>query len=426
MQAFPWSLSEIEARSHPRSVSSVRMVQASLARIKALEPEIRAWAWLGAAQAQERADALASASPAPSAGPLLGVPYAVKDIFDTAGIPTEWGSETQRGRVPEASCKLVARLDALGAILLGKTHTTAYAYFDAAPTRNPHNLAHSPGGSSSGSAAAVAAGMVPLAIGSQTQGSVLRPASFCGVAGFKPSYGLLPLEGVMPFAPSLDHAGLFARSASDIRVAWSALGYGSEAKPAEAVTAIDWPPGAPVDPEMAAAFRSAMQRLAAAGVQVSYSARPEFFDALPQALRVVMTYEAAVEHGARQKAFGSRMGARLSELLAEGLRIDPAVHQSALGELHAARARLAEWAAPGTVIATPAAPGPAPAGLESTGDPRCNAPLTALGIPAISIPMPVREGSLPLGLQLAAGRLQDSRLLATARVCEELLATSGA
>ena len=424
MQAFPWSLSEIESHEGRGELLDGRMVRASEAAIEALEPSIRAWAWLGLEQAHRRARTLAESGQARSAGPLLGVPYAVKDIFDTAGIPTEWGTETQRGRVPRKDCALVSRLHSLGAVLLGKTHTTAYAYFDAAPTRNPHHLGHTPGGSSSGSAAAVAAGMVPLAVGSQTQGSVLRPASFCGICGFKPTYALLPLAGVMPFAPDLDHAGLFARSASDIRVAWSALGYESAAEPAEAVTAIDWPPGEPVDPEMAAAFRSALRRLSEAGLRVNHCARPGFLDALPDAIRQVMTFEAAGEHGDRYREFGHRMGRKLSELLGEGLRMDATAYHRGLDLLHAARVAFGEWAGTDTVIATPAAPGAAPAGLESTGDPRCNAPFTALGIPAVSIPMPVGAGGLPLGLQLVAAKHQDSRLLATAALCERLLETA--
>ena len=355
-----------------------------------------------------------------SRGPLHGVPIAVKDIFDTAGVPTEWGTATQRGRVPETDSELVGKLISEGCVLMGKTHTTAYAYFDTGPTRNPHNRMHTPGGSSSGSAAAVAAGMVPLAIGSQTQGSVLRPASFCGITGFKPSYGLLPLGGVMPFAPTLDHAGLFAPTVSDIRVAWRALGFATEAAPAEAIAVLDWPPGGGVEPAMVMAFRSAVQSLRAGGLRVERVPRPAFFEVLPAALHTVMACEAAREHGNHYRAHGRRMGAKLAELLDEGLRIGSAEYRACRQTLKGAREAFAKWAARHSVIATPAAPGPAPPGLESSGDPRCNAPFTALGAPAISVPMPVQEDQLPLGLQLATARGCDAQLLATAETCRSL------
>lgn len=424
MQPFPWSLSEIESLPRPEKPTAESMLRASEDAIAWVESVVHAWSWLGIEMARKRARQLSDPRSPRSGSPLCGVPYAVKDIFDTAGIPTEWGTDTQRGRVPTRDCGLVARLDSLGGILLGKTHTTAYAYFDHAPTRNPRNTAHTPGGSSSGSAAAVAAGMVPLAIGSQTQGSVLRPASFCGVAGFKPTYGVLPLDGVMPFAPTLDHAGLFAPAASDIRVAWRALGFGHDAAPAKRITVMDWPPGERVEPEMATAFRSAVQCLSAEGLLMEHVSRPAFMDSLPAALRTVMTFEAAREHGERYRGLGKRMGAKLSELLDEGLRIPSSQYKAAMRTLHAARDAFAEWVPANAIIATPAAPGAAPAGLESTGDPRCNAPFTALGVPAVSIPMPVREGTLPLGLQLTARSEQDSLLLATAVRCERLMGDS--
>ena len=424
MPPFPWSLCEIESLAGTGEVTAERMLRASEDAIDSLEGEIRAWAWLDPARARERARSASRLGALASPGPLLGVPYGAKDIFDTADMPTEWGSPAQRGRRPGTDCELVAKLDSLGAVLVGKTHTTAYAYFDPAPTRNPRNTAHTPGGSSSGSAAAVAAGMVPLAIGSQTQGSVLRPASFCGIAGFKPTFGLLPLGGVMRFAPTLDHAGLFARDSSDIRVAWRALGLETEADPASEITVLDWPPGNRVEPAMAAAFRSAIQTLAAGGIRVTRAARPPLFPALPGAARTVMAWEAAREHWEDYRASGAAIGARLAALLEEGSEIPAGEYRSAGAFLRSARTAFAAWSADHPVIATPAAPGPAPAGLGSTGDPRCNAPFTALGVPAISIPMPVAEGELPLGLQLAGRAGEDSRLLATATACEHLLRPS--
>src|SRR5262245_32642130 len=176
------------------------------------EPEVRAWVDV-------------SPQESPGGGPLRGIPFGAKDIYETLGLATEFGSAIYAGRKGQTDAALVTKLREAGAILLGKTQTTAFASFDPGPTRNPRDLRHTPGGSSSGSAAAVAAGMVPFALGSQTQGSVLRPASFCGVVGFKPTYGLLSLDGVLPFAPSLDTAGLFTQTAADMHLLWDRMGF---------------------------------------------------------------------------------------------------------------------------------------------------------------------------------------------------------
>ncbi len=346
------------------------------------------------------------------------MPYALKDICDTGGLPTEWGSATQAGRTPKRDCAIAAKLRELGCILMGKSHTTAFAYYDTGPTRNPRDLDRTPGGSSSGSAAAVAAGMVPLAIGSQTQGSVLRPASFCGVAGFKPSFGLLSLDGVMPFAPTLDHAGLFTATAQDLPVAWRALGFDTASPPSTALLALDWPPGGGVVPAMATAFEATLKRLAQSGIPVDRARPPSFFSALPGDLHTVMAYEAALEHKQRYRAHGRAIGAKLAELLDEGLRIGRREYQAARKGLDSARREFEAWLESRAVVATPAALGPAPRGLGSSGDPRCNAPFTALGAPAVSIPMPVPDGGLPLGLQLAAAWGSDALVLVTAARCE--------
>ena len=248
------------------------IVERCLGRIQKREEDLHAWVYLAEAGARHRARALTEELKATGPrGPLHGIPFAVKDIFDTAGMPTEWGTAIHAGRTPDHDSALVAQLTEAGAIVLGKTVTTAFAYFDAGPTRNPHNLAHTPGGSSSGSAAAVADGMVPFAIGSQTMGSVLRPASFCGIAGFKPTFGRLALARVMPFAPSLDHAGFFTRTAVEMSFLWESLG--NEVRPADdgarTLTVVRWPIGAPLEDEMADAFAALTDRLEGAGFTYS-------------------------------------------------------------------------------------------------------------------------------------------------------------
>ena len=398
------------------------LLETSLKAIREREADVQAWAHLADDRARVLTEKLRDSV---AKSDLHGVPFAVKDIYDSADMPTEWGTSVQKGRVPTSDCALVAKLMELGAVLVGKTHTTAFAYYDAAPTRNPHNFAHTPGGSSSGSAAAVACGMVPLALGSQTQGSVLRPASFCGVVGFKPSFGKLPLAGVMPFAPTLDHAGLFTSTVADLQVVWQALGYASEAEPCDTITTIEWPPpsspAAEVEAAMLACLESSLARLAQSGFRIQHVPRPPFFDDLPKALRTVMYFEGARAHGAMFEEHGADVGDKLATLLVEGLRISEENYQVAIASIGDARAAFAAWSADHAIIATPAAMGPAPRGLDSTGDPRSNAPFTALGVPAISIPMGSSPDGLPLGLQLVAASGADSHLLATARAIERML-----
>jgi len=383
-------------------------IQDCLNRIDELDPDIQAWTQLA------REDALKQAGQAN--GPLAGVPFGVKDIFDTAGMPTEWGTVVQKGRIPTEDAALVARLKELGAVVLGKTHTTAFAYFDPAPTRNPKDLDHTPGGSSSGSAAAVAAGMVPFALGSQTQGSVLRPASFCGIVGWKPTFGTLPLAGVMPFAPSLDHAGILVRSVADLIEIWEALTGPVAGTSASSITVLDWPIEGQLEPAMARAFEDSIGKLAET-FEIVEAPTPDSFKALPAATATIMTYEAAQFHGAMLRDHGPAIGSKLAALIENGLAIDESAYREAKSSVDIAKAKFVDWSKQHRVVATPAALGPAPRGLESTGDPRCSIPWTTLGAPAISVPMPTN--GLPLGLQLTAGYGSEATLLQTAQKIED-------
>jgi len=355
---------------------------------------------------------------ATGSGPLAGIPFGAKDIYETQGLITAYGSPLYAGRMGSADAGLVAQLRGLGAVLLGKTQTTAFAYFDPAPTRNPRDLSRMPGGSSSGSAAAVAAGMVPFALGSQTQGSVLRPASFCEVAGFKPTRGLLSLDGVLPFAPSLDTAGLFTQTADDMMRLWPLMGF--QAAP-WARRAIAVPAQIPaVDSEMEKAFHAALDRLRRHGWIVETIAMPARFPELLPAARLVNNYEGARTHELRWREHGSGIGVKLAQLVEEGLAIPAEKYAAALALIAALKQEMSELFRSYPVLATPAAPGPAPEGLASTGDPRLNSPWTALGVPAISVPMPVGDGP-PLGLQLVTAEGADSALLAAAAEVEASL-----
>ena len=403
------------ARDLAQGRATARAVAEScLARIEAEDPRIQAWVPFDAG------GALARAENSLLGKPLSGTALGVKDIYDTAELPTEWGSEVYKGRQSQTDAALVAELKRLGAYVLGKTQTTAFAFYDPAPTRNPHNLEHTPGGSSSGSAAAVAAGMVPLALGSQTQGSVLRPASFCGVVGFKPSRGALPVEGMLPCSPTLDTAGLFTRTVDDMRFVWEALRPGGNPYEALRFVVIGWPPHKRVEPGMAKQLRGAVKKLEDAGLKVLQAGGPPSFKALPPAIAAVMAYEAAQTHGERYDEYGERLGRKLAGLVEMGRAVSDEAYRAGLDAIQAAEHEFATWAREDTVVITPAALGPAPKGLESTGDPACNAPWTAVGAAAISIPCG-KVGKMPVGLQLTAPAGCDAMLLRTALTVEEAL-----
>jgi Asp-tRNA(Asn)/Glu-tRNA(Gln) amidotransferase A subunit family amidase len=379
-------------------------LQPAVERIRELDREIQAWVQV-------------SPEPPTGEGPLGGIPFAVKDIIETKGLATEYGSPIYKGRIGTDDAAIVRQLRERGGVLLGKTHTTAFAYQTPAPTRNPRNLAHTPGGSSSGSAAAVAAGMAPVALGTQTGGSVVRPASFCGVVGFKVSYGLLSTEGVFPFARSLDTLGFFTHTAADMLAFWQA--FGSPVGAGE-----DFPLAAPdplpeVDPSMAAAFRDALQRFRRAGQTVRKIDIAPMLVRLRDAQRTVMFYEGARFHEERYKQYGDRL-ADMANLVRAGLQLTVGQYDEARRFISDCRSKMAEIFKSTPVILTPAAPGPAPRGLASTGDSRLNSPWTALGTPAMTIPLPVGS-ALPLGLQLTADHRQDARLLRTAVRLEGML-----
>ena len=379
-------------------------MQRCLDRIQTLEPSIHAWVQVSPQRNTAR-------------GRLSGIPYGVKDIVETKGLATEYGSPIYKGRIGITDAAIIREMRKHGGILLGKTQTTAFAYLTPAPTRNPRELEHTPGGSSSGSAAAVAAGMVPFAIGEQTRGSVLRPASFCGITGFKPTYGLLSMEGVLPLSKSLDTLGFFTHTPADMSALWDSLDHslgGSE----------DFDLGAPepipdVEPTMAAAYKNALSRLRKAGASIRAIDVAGTLAKLAEANLTVMLYEGARFHKQRYEQYGDRLG-DLATLVRQGLQISVNRYDETLQYIDSCRAQFAEQFKRTPVIVTPAAIGPAPTGLASTGDPRMNAPWTALGTPAVSIPMPVGT-SLPLGLQLTAERGGDARVLQTAVRLQNML-----
>jgi Asp-tRNA(Asn)/Glu-tRNA(Gln) amidotransferase A subunit family amidase len=379
-------------------------LQSCLERIRTMDESIHAWVQV-------------SPQKSTGSGSLAEIPYGCKDVIETRGLATEYGSTVYKGRIGTGDAAIVQEMRGLGAILLGKTHTAAFAHRAPAPTRNPRDLAHTPGGSSSGSAAAVAAGMIPLALGTQTLGSVLRPASYCGVTGFKVSYGLLSTEGVLQNAKSLDTLGFFTHTAADMLALWQALGR-------EAGRDDDFELGAPeraldVAPEMNAAFQNALSALRKAGLRIRELEIAGMLPKLHGAALTLQLYEGARYHEQRFKEYGDRLGP-VAQWVRDGMQVPVARYDEARQFISACRARMTEMYKTTPVILVPAATGPAPLGLSYTGDANMNSPWTALGTPAISVPMPVAAG-LPLGLQLTATPGADARVLRTAVRVQRML-----
>ena len=387
----------LEEWSRATPAAKKRALESSLERIRRMDPSIRAWVQV-------------LPQPQVGDGPLSGIPFGVKDIIETRKLVTEYGSPIYKGRHGTADAAIVRQLQSLGGIVVGKTQAAAFAYRTPPPTRNPRALDHTPGGSSSGSAAVVAADMVPFAIGTQTVGSVLRPASYCGVTGFKATYGLLPMEGVLPLSRSLDTLGFFTHTPAGMLLLWEALGKTTGVDEEFALGAPE--PLPEVKPEMANAFRETIVHLRSRGVAVKPLQITPMLDKLAVENRLIEFYEGARFHEQRFKQYGARL-LDLADLVRDGLQISDQRYQAALTFVSQSREQMAEHFKTTPVILTPAATGPAPKGLASTGDGRMNGPWTTLGTPAISIPIPAHN-ALPLGLQLTAAHGQDARMLRTA------------
>ena len=406
------------------ALSPVALVEALLSRIKVLEPRLEAWVHVDEAGARAAAVALeADAKAGRIRGPLHGVPVGVKDIFHVAGLPTRAGSGPFAHSVPTVDATSVARLRAAGAIVLGKTHTTEFAFRDPAPTRNPWNREHTPGGSSSGSAAAVAARMAPLALGSQTVGSVLRPAAYCGVVGLKPTHGLVPADGVLPLAWSLDHVGVFCRSVADAALVLGVLA-------ARAVDIVV--PPAPklalatelvdrADAGTAAQLRAAAAAFARAGATISEVKLPASFAAIHEAGQRVLEAEAGAYHEPTLAKYRAQYGASIAELADIGLRQSAAIYVRANRARAAFRDDVMPLLSEYDALLSPTAPGPAPAGLKWTGDASLCAPWSSAGTPSISLPSGVDDTGLPQAIQLVAAAGAEGRLLSVAAWCEQIL-----
>ncbi|WP_327679299.1 amidase [Kitasatospora sp. NBC_00458] len=382
---------------------------------------------------QAEARALTARHPDPAtAPPLYGVAVGVKDIVRVDGLPTHAGSALPPGVLAGPQATVVDRLRAAGALVAGKTVTAEFAGSAPGPTRNPHHPGHTPGGSSSGSAAAVAAGLVPLAIGTQTVGSVIRPAAYCGVVGFRPTYGRIPADGVVPNAPSLDTLGLFTADLAGVALAapllcddWAAPdaadGSGDLRGPVLGV-----PVGSYLErarPEALKAFREQLDRLSARGLTVRHIDLLPDFDELARQLQVVNRFETAASHADWFTRFGGLYRPETAAGIRHGRAVDPADREAALRARERFRERLAEQRRRAGVdlLLAPSATGPAPLGLDSTGDAVMSLPWSYAGLPALSLPAGVTAEGLPLGLQVVGEAWGDERLLARAAVLERVL-----
>ena len=371
----------------------------------------------------------ALAAAAKATGPLAGIAVGVKDIFDTHDMPTEFGSPIYAGNRPASDAAMVAMMRAKGAIVAGKTVTTEFAFRDPAGTRNPRNLAHSPGGSSSGSAAAVAAGMVPAAVGTQTGGSVIRPAAYCGVAGYKPSFRLVPMVGVKPFSWSLDTAGFFAASVADAAEFAARL----TGRPL-AVEAVDpcalriglcrtsvWKKASA---DMRAAVELAAGRAAKAGATVVEIDEPEALAAAREAHLALQNFEAAMALAFEYEHHGKRLSKALRKALKQGLETTPEAYDETRRIARRARRETGALFETVDVLLTPSATGAAPKGLSSTGSPLFNKLWTLTGNPCVNMPGVTDAAGLPLGVQVLARFGRDRTALSAASWLEALLAST--
>jgi len=423
---------EAAARIAAGELQSERLVRACLDRIASREPEIRAWAHLdvdGVLRAAREADKQRQSKARPL-GALHGIPIAVKDIIATAGLRTECNSEVFRDTLTHMDAAVVTLLRAAGAIIMGKTETVELAAWGGrvAPTANPHDLARTPGGSSSGSAAVVADFMVPLALGTQTGGSIIRPASFCGVVGFKPTFGTLSTEGVKHYAPTLDTVGWYARSVADVALLARVLEVSDQQIPKSlplrglCIGAWRTPYWAASSPETRDALAEAKRRLCDAGAIVAEVEFGEDFLALDELTRIVMRGQGRISFLHLDRTAPDKISATIRKGM-ERMSSDQLC--AALDRAAALRPAFDTVARRFDAVMVPSAPGEAPIGLASTGSWIFNGLWTLLHVPCVNLPGLTGPHGLPVGIQLVAPRYADAHLLTVAQTVSDVLQSSG-
>ena len=427
--AYRLTIAEVSSLMRKGEVTPIQLLDSVLGRIHELEPKVEAWVTLdeeGATAAAERLTKEAEEGSLRS--PVHGIPVGIKDIYFTEGLKTTMGSPLYGDYIPTQDAETVRLLREAGAIIPGKTETTEFAYIDPAPTRNPWNLEHTPGGSSSGSAAAVASGMCPSALGSQTGGSVIRPAVFCGVVGMKPTYDLISRRGVYPLSWSLDHVGFFTRTVEDAGIMLGVLtGRATEwEKPVDEGRAPRFGLLRGFFEERAheavwGGFEEAVERLRDAGADVVEAALPDSFGLVLPAHSVIFASETASIH---QSLFGERMDdyrPHIRGLIASGLLVPASAYLKARRFKGRFMGEVGVLLSDFDCLLTPASVTPALRGLESTGDASFNSPWSLCGFPSITVPSGLTAEGLPVGLQLVAGPYGEEGLLGAAGWCEEVL-----
>ena len=424
MTSEAFTVGEIARRIRDREVSPVRLAQSFLDRIDALDVDVRAWVSIDRQRVLEEAglreQQLEAGGPL---GPLHGVPVGVKDIFMTAGQATGVGSVIFDGHVPDQDAVAVQQLRKAGAVILGKTVTTEFATFDPGPTRNPWNLGHTPGGSSSGSAAAVAAGMCPAATGSQTVASIGRPAVYCGIVGLMPTASRISKNGVFPVAWSLDHVGAFGRTVDDVALMF------------EAMTDDRIAPGHPekfrigvvreffrdhTDSDAWKLHEHSIDRLASAGVDIVDLNLPATFDVALPTLRTIMRSEVSAAHEDLHQQHASRYGAKIRGLIESGMLVSSADYIRARRVRRRFQQEMLDLFDRCDAILSPGAPGPAPEGTGHTGSPVISAPWSLADFPTLSLPHCLNSSGMPIGVQLSVRPNDEGRLFSIGRRCEEL------
>jgi len=416
------SASTAAAAIRSGALSSEVLVGAYLDRVAGRDGAVHAWAYIDADAALAAARACDAV---PAAGPLHGVPVALKDVIDTADQPTEFGSEAFVGHRPDRDAACVTALRAAGAIILGKTVTAEFATYRPGPTANPFDPARTPGGSSSGSAAAVADRQVPLALGTQTAGSVIRPASFCGIYGFKPSFGRYPDAGVIDTAHRLDTLGTFARSIDDLALLDSVLALPSAADGAASkhvrIGLYRTETWASASAAMQDAFEAMAERLVAAGFAVVDCHAVEPFASLGEAQALIHKHEAWLCMGGMRQARADKVSQAFKDFIDAGAAIDAETYARACALQDLCKAKEADLFGDVDILLTPGAPDIAPEGLGATGNPLFNRSWTALGTPCLGFPAGFSQG-MPLGLQFVGRTGADRALLAQA---PEILGRAG-
>ncbi len=438
----PYTLTIAEAAEQlrTRQLSPVDLVRSCLARIDQLEPQLQAWVTI------DREGALAAAQQCEEEiqrgqyrGPLHGIPVALKDIFYTKGLKTTAGSPIYENFVPDYDATSVQKLREAGALILGKAQTTEFAATKPSPTRNPWNVEHTPGGSSSGSAAAVAASMCPAALGSQTYGSTIRPAAYCGCVGLKPTYGRVSAHGLFALCWNLDHVGLFTRTVRDAAILLYVLAGDDPRDPGCSTLPVpDYQSAVhnPLPPriglvrdfflektneEIRKHVEDVAERFARAGARIEEVRLPDSFVGEQEAHFKMLYAEAAVAHAERYAQHKAQYSPQMQDLIEKGQRISTAEYVETRRHQQRFRHDIEVLCQSVDVLLTPSTPAPAPKGLSSTGDPAFNGPATFSGHPSLGLPSGLSANGLPLSIQLMSAAFREDRLIAAGQWCEAVL-----